>query len=335
MSPLDICLVPAPVAAISGAADTTQPLSTSLERTGCITISAAIDRYMLSYEGKDTTRASRMLWWQTELGHLTLNEIDQDHIFFALEKLAQRSPRYWAGKDADGKPIFKAKSKPYAPATINRYAASIGALLTWCIRKRLTPKKWDHPCRGLERRSENNEVIRFLSPQERAAFLAACKASQWALLYLLILLGITTGARRGELLRLRWSDINFERSEASVGVTKNGDRKTLPLVPAVMAELKRHQGHRESLIFASQRNPSQAFNFVPRWSQACKAAKLRGFRFHDLRHTCASYLAQDGATLLEISDVLGQRQVSVTQRYSHLTVGHKTNLINRVMGNMA
>ena len=172
-------------------------------------------------------------------------------------------------------------------------------------------------------------------PQERAAFLAACKASQWALLYLLILLGITTGARRGELLRLRWSDINFERSEASVGVTKNGDRKTLPLVPAVMAELKRHQGHRESLIFASQRNPSQAFNFVPRWSQACKADKLRGFRFHDLRHTCASYLAQDGATLLEISDVLGQRQVSVTQRYSHLTVGHKTNLINRVMGNMA
>ena len=70
MSPLDICLVPAPVAAISGAAHTTQPLSTSLERTGCITISAAIDRYMLSYEGKDTTRASRMLWWQTELGHL-------------------------------------------------------------------------------------------------------------------------------------------------------------------------------------------------------------------------------------------------------------------------
>lgn len=67
-------------------------------------------------------------------------------------------------------------------------------------------------------------------------------------------------------------------------------------------------------------------------SSAIKAAKLRDFRFHDLRHTCASYLAQNGATLLEIGDVLGHKQVSMTRRYSHLTVGHKAALVDRVMG---
>jgi integrase len=304
-------------------------LQQDLKRTGEITVSTAIDLYMAAYSGRDTTRASRMLYWKTILGNLKLNEVNSDHIFFATEELATKQARYWAGKDADGKPIFKSKGKPYAPATLNRYVANIGALFTWCIRKRLTPQKWDHPCRGIERRPENNEIIRFLSESERTALLFVCAQSKWPKLYLLVLMALTTGARRGELLRLTWDDIDFTRCVAYVGHTKNGDRKTLPLVPPVVAELKRHKAIGNALVFASRKCPNQAFNFVPSWSVALKTAKIRNFRFHDLRHSCASHLAQNGATLLEISDVLGHRQISVTKRYSHLTTGHKSNLINR------
>ena len=63
-----------------------------------------------------------------------------------------------------------------------------------------------------------------------------------------------------------------------------------------------------------------------------KEAELVEFRFHDLRHTTASYLAQNGATLLEIADVLGHKQIEVTKRYAHLCIEHKSSLINRVMG---
>ena len=63
-------------------------------------------------------------------------------------------------------------------------------------------------------------------------------------------------------------------------------------------------------------------------------AELVDFRFHDLRHTTASYLAQNGATLLEIADVLGHKQIEVTMRYSHLCINHKSNLINKVMGDI-
>jgi hypothetical protein len=145
-------------------------------------------------------------------------------------------------------------------------------------------------------------------------------------------MAMTTGARRAELENLRWSDINWERSEASIPNTKNGDKKVLPLIPNVMSELERFRSGGNTLIFASSRCPNQPFNFVPRWDQAIKLSKVKKFRFHDLRHTCASYLAQSGASLLQIGDVLGQRQPTVTKRYSHLGVHHKTALVNEVLG---
>lgn len=318
--------------------DTAPELPTSANlapRYGGTTVSQAIHAYMMSYAGRDATRAQRMDWWDCEIGHMRIDEVEQDHIYFALERLSKKNARYWAGRDADGKPIFKSKNKPYAPATINRYSATIGALFTWCVKKRLPPKGWEHPCRGIERLPENNEIVRFLSNEERISLLSACKTSKWPKLYLLVLMAITTGARRGELENLRWSEINFDRNEATIQLTKNGDRKVLPLMPAVMNELNAFRKHNDSLVFASSRCPDQPYNHVPMWSKALKEARIKKFRLHDLRHTCASYLAQNGATLLEIGDVLGQRQVSVTKRYSHLTTGHKTALVSRVLGNIS
>ena len=71
------------------------------------------------------------------------------------------------------------------------------------------------------------------------------------------------------------------------------------------------------------------------WLMVQREADLPDVRIHDLRHTCASYLAQNGATLLEIGDVLGHRNLSVTKRYSHLATSHKSALINRVLGEIS
>jgi len=322
----------ASLSVISGTTSIQTALTAFPERNGNVTISQAIDAYMACYQGKDESRAQRMVWWQVKLGGLTLNEVDEDHIFFAIEELSNKHARYYAGKDADGKSIFKSKNKPYAPATINRYSAAIGALFTWCIKKRITPKRWEHPCKAIERMPENNEVTRYLSNDERIALLAACRESKWPKLYLLVLLGITTGARKGELKRLRWSDIDLERAEAYAGVTKNGDRKTLPLLPVIVEEMMKFERSTNQHIFASTRIPSQPYNHEDMWRQALKKAKVKDFRFHDLRHSCASYLAQNNATLLEIADVLGHRNMAMTKRYAHLATKHKSDLVNRIMG---
>lgn len=299
-------------------------------RDGTIKVARLIELYMGEYAGRDPTRLQRLSWWSIKLGELSLIEVSDDHIHAAIEELAHEPSRFYAGKDAQGQPIYKAKRRPLAPATLNRFVASIGAVFTWAIKRRIAPKGFVHPCRAVERRTENNEKTRFLSPDERSRLLEACRASPWPRLYLLVLMAVTTGARKSELLGLDWGDLDLDGGTAHVGRTKNGDPKVLPLVPAVVDELRRLGG--KGLVFASGRRPDQAYSFEWRFADALKAAKIRNFRFHDLRHTCASLLAQNGATLLEIGDLLGHRQLQVTKRYSHLTVGHKAALVNRVMG---
>ncbi|MEJ7685678.1 MAG: site-specific integrase [Variovorax sp.] len=303
-------------------------------REGAITVTKLVELYMAHYAGRDTTRLQRLSWWIAQIGPTALQDVTDDHIHAALESLAQQPATYYAGLDASGKAIYKSKRKAIAPATINRYNASIAAVFTWSIKRRIAPKGFIHPCRSVERRAENNEKTRFLSLEERVRVMDACRASKWPRLYLLVLMALTTGARKGELMGLRWQDIDHEHSVAYVGRSKNGDPKTLPLVPSVIELLK---GFGKDLpapapVFASPRYPAEPFGFEERWKEALRAAKVRNFRFHDLRHTCASMLAQNGATLLEIGDLLGHRQLQVTKRYSHLATGHKAALVNRVLG---
>ena len=78
-----------------------------------------------------------------------------------------------------------------------------------------------------------------------------------------------------------------------------------------------------ALVFASRHRPNEPYRHVTSWHGALRAAEIKNFRFHDLRHSCASALAQSGASLLEIADVLGHRS---------LTTKTKANLISKVLG---
>jgi integrase len=301
-------------------------------RAGSMAMEDVIDLYMAHYAGRDTTRVQRLTWWRGKVGKVALQDLTDDHVYAGLEALAQQPARYWAGTDADGCAIYKAKRAPLAAATINRYGASISAVITWAIKRRIAPKGYVHPGRSIERRTENNERTRYLSDDERERLLAACRASSWPRLYVLVLMALTTGARKAELTGLRWGDVDLERAVALVGRTKNGDPRVLPLVENVVQELKRFKAGPSVLVFPSRAQPDKPFTFEPRWAGALKAARVRGFTFHSLRHSCASMLAQNGATLLEIADVLGHRQLQMTKRYSHLATSHKAALVQRVLG---
>ena len=309
--------------------------STALpQRRGDLPLGELIDLYMSVYTGRDTTRVQRLTWWKARLGSTPFAEINDDHIHAALEALEGDTARRYAGVDAAGQKIFKARKAPRSPATINRYNAALAAVFTWAIRRRVAPKAWDHPCRRVERRPENNESTRFLDDDERRRLLEACKASRWPKLYLLVLLALTTGARKSELTGLRWRDIDLVEKVMHVARTKNGDPKVLPLVPAAAEQLQAFKGADSALVFASKIRPDQPYSFEQRWAQALRLARVRSFRLHDLRHSCASMLARQGATLLEIGDLLGHRQVSMTKRYSHLASSHRSALVNRVLGDL-
>jgi len=163
----------------------------------------------------------------------------------------------------------------------------------------------------------------------------ACRVSSWDRLYLLVLLALTTGARRSELLNLKWNNVDWDNNQAYVETSKNGHPRVLPLTKEAIKELRLFKQDGNILIFKSIINPNKPFCFSKSWGKALKEAGITDFTFHSLRHTTASYLAQSGASLLEIGNVLGHKSLSVTKRYAHLCVESKTKLVNAVLGGIS
>jgi integrase len=213
--------------------------------------------------------------------------------------------------------------------TINKYKKLVSVVFNYGIREL---GLLDNPTRYIRSLPEKKGRTRYLSDNERERLFEACRDSKWDKLYLLVLMAITTGARRGELLSLRWNNLDIDKQTAYVMTSKNGEPKVLPLTQSVIKELQKFSLIDNSLIFASEIKPDKPYFFYKTWKRAVEESELINFRFHDLRHTTASYLAQNGATLLEIADVLGHKQIEVTKRYAHLCIEHKSSLINRVMG---
>ena len=276
-----------------------------------IILKELIDRYLKEeYTGKDIQKqAARLLFWVDRYGHKFISEITRVDISSGLYEL----------------------SKSLSNATVNRYRSVISVVFTYACRHYELP---DNPVRHIPSKLEDNARIRYLSDDERERLFRVIRQSSWNKLYLITLLAITTGARKGELTSLKWSDIDFDRQIAYISTTKNGEPKVLPLTESVIAELQRFNKQDNSLVFDSEVKPGRAYCFTKPWKKALKQAEIVDFTFHSLRHTCASYLAMNGASLLEIADVLGHKQIQMTKRYSHLCTNHKAKLINSVMGNI-
>ncbi|MCZ8112240.1 MAG: tyrosine-type recombinase/integrase [Betaproteobacteria bacterium] len=303
-------------------------------RAGHLTMAQVFELYLATYTGRDSARYWRVEWWSMRIGQLRLADLTDDHVHAELERLSREPSRTYAGRDVEGRPIYRARGGALAPATLNRYAATLAAVCTWCIKRRVAPQGWQHPCRSIERRPEDNLKTRFLSDEECQRLLDACRASQWPRLRLLVLMALTTGARRGELSALTWGHVDLDGATATLPRTKSGKPRVLPLVPAVVEELRRFKAGASTLVFRSAKAPDRVYSFEGRFRLALKAAGIRGVTFHTLRHSAASMLARNGATLYEVGEVLGHRQMQTTMRYAHLAVGHKAALVNRVMGGL-
>lgn len=279
------------------------------------------------------SRQQHVEWWVEKFAGRTLAEITPDRVAEARDELA-------AGKFKRGKPRtvkgaeIEPKEYQRSGATTNRYLASLSKLFTVAMKEwRLVDR---NPVRDISKRKESRGRVRFLTDDERAALLTACDASAWKPLRALVLLAISTGARRGEIITLKWVDVDLKAAQATVHETKNGDPRVLPLVGKALEALRElklyNSSARGEWVFGNASGfPGPYVHFDAHWYGALKAADIKGLRFHDLRHTTASYLAQQGASLLEIADTLGHRTLAMVKRYSHLAQSHKATVIERMV----
>jgi integrase len=216
-----------------------------------------------------------------------------------------------------------------APTQANRVLATASRMFSMAVRWQMRD---DNPCKGVIRNSENRRD-RYLNADETGRLLTALASLRDQGAANAIRLACLTGARRGELLRARWNDINFERGTWSkpASTTKQAKPHIVPLsAPALQLLSAMRERADGDWIFPAILKPGPRTNLDDAWSEARTAAKIPDLRLHDLRHSFASALASGGASLPLIGALLGHATPQMTARYAHLFDDPQREAVERV-----
>lgn len=276
------------------------------------TISELVDRYIkqvLPSKPKSIRQQTRQLnWWKSKLGAFTLADVTPALLAETRDLLREE--------------------RGVGPATAVRYMAALSHAFT------IATKEWgwleSNPMLKVTKPKEPRGIVRFLDEDEKTALLATCKNSTNKALYPIVVLAISTGMRRGEILNLSWKDIDLDRGRILLEETKNNERRGVPLVGhahKILIEYSKIRQLNTQLIFPSNHNPNKPIEIRAPFEAALKEAGIENFRFHDLRHTAASYLAMNGASLAEIAEILGHKTLQMVQRYAHLSETHSAGVV--------
>lgn len=266
----------------------------------------------------------RLDHWRGVFGADLLDAVTPARISKERDKLlSEETQRFTTPATGDAELDAKRPRAKRTGATVNRYIAALSACLSYGVKTLQWLER--NPCERITKPAENKGRVRFLTDDECARLLDACKPH--ADLYLAVVLSLTTGARQGEIMSLRWGQIDFGRQIITLHETKNGERRSLPLVGEAFALLQARGKVRnltDDRLFppTAKAKKAECLDLRQPWEAALRTARVEGFRWHDLRHTAASYLAMSGVSLVEIAKVLGHRTLAMVARYSHLSDGH-------------
>jgi integrase len=211
------------------------------------------------------------------------------------------------------------------PASVNRELAALSRIFSLAIDNGIVET---NPCKKVRKLREDNERKRYLSTEEEQRLLTALTGKR-AHLRPLILLAINTGMRRGELLTLRWSHVDFQRGVIHVTKTKTGKDRDVPInseVRTILLELQ-SKAKEENHVFNNPKTGLNLTDVKTGFKGACKDAGLGDFRFHDLRHTAGTRLADVGADGFTIAEILGHGSLQMTRRYTHATDARKRRAV--------
>jgi integrase len=300
------------------------------------TLGEAIDRYLVDIApGKFKPNELRIRipilnWWKSQIGYCSLADLSVKDFAACRDTLVTQGGN---------------RGAPLAAATIKRHFLSISHVLKIC------QLEWhwfdQNPMKDgiIELPTPPRGIVRFLDDDELARLTIACKSSLNNLLYPAFILAVSTGMRQAETMNLYWREPATPSSCTAWGVvnladkciilhqTKNGNRRRVPLAGTALLELQKLakvQRLDTRLVFPSPTHPHKPIELKKAWATALKKADIVNFRWHDLRHTAASYLAQDGATLIDIAAILGHSTLDMVQRYAHLSDSHISSAVERM-----
>lgn len=263
----------------------------------------AVVRWLIETSDKATHLEDKrkLAWMHDYLGDLTLNDINQD----VIDR------------------IRSAKLKEASKATTNRYLALIRSIL---IRAR-DEWEWIDKAPKIRLFKESNSRERSLTSDQFQALMRELPAHQRET----VMFALATGLRQRNVLELEWSQVNLELRHAWIhaGQSKNRRPIAVPLNDTAMQVLQRQLGKHETRVFTYLGKPLKAAN-TKAWSNALKRAGITDFRWHDLRHTWATWQRQAGTPTHELQRLGGWRTGAMVERYAHLAPDHLATAAKRL-----
>ncbi|MBF0556408.1 MAG: site-specific integrase [Nitrospirae bacterium] len=211
------------------------------------------------------------------------------------------------------------------PATVNRLLATMKHMFTKAVQWEMADDSTFKKIRQVRLLEENNRRLRYLSKDECKELLRNCNGY----LNAIVTFALNTGCRRGEILSVKWDNIDLTHGFIRLDRTKNGECRDIPINDDLKAVLQSITRRLDIPYVFFDETTGKPFNDVKRSFQtACRRAGIRDFHFHDLRHTFASHLVMGGVDITTVSKLLGHKSLTMTLRYSHLSPNHLQNAVN-------
>lgn len=209
-----------------------------------------------------------------------------------------------------------------ANSTINRALEVVRRILN------LAHHEWGWPNRvpRIRMLKEPKRRIRFLTREDASRLFEALPEH----LRPVVRFALATGCRMGEILHLEWNRVDFGRRVAWLdpGTTKNGEGRGIPLNNDAVLALREVQGSSPRWCFTYQGEPMRAVGSA--WERSLRRAGIENFRFHDLRHTWASWHVMNGTSLQELMELGGWKSFEMVLRYAHLAPEHLSAAARRI-----
>jgi len=213
------------------------------------------------------------------------------------------------------------------PSTINRELACLKTIFSKAIEWGYTSH---NPVLQVKLFNEDDyKRERYLTKEELQRLVDVCKSP----LKEMVIVAYMTGMRRGEILNLKFEDIDFSHNIIQVKNSKSGKRRFIPMnrtLANLLMEIKQKNGN-SPYVFASRKGDPRK-DFRCSFTEALRKANIKNFRFHDLRHTCASHLVTSGIDLLTVKELLGHSSLEMTMRYAHLSPDFKRKAVDILDG---
>jgi integrase len=183
-------------------------------------------------------------------------------------------------------------------------------------------KAKENPARKVKLLKGEKQRVRFLSPEETQSFLSNCVDHLRSISTVVL----NTGMRKGEILGLRWDQVNFEQGLITLLDTKNREIRRIPMNQTVRATLMEVPKNGDYVF--SDGKGRRFTSLHTSFETAKKKSGIEDFHFHDLRHTFASNLVMSGVDIMTVKELLGHKTLAMTLRYSHLSSSHKSRAVN-------